>query len=350
MEKFHRIVLFMLWVSLAVSCNVRSGIVDNAPVTLTAPDKVVSLSADTTFRNTFPEVLDCYAMQIVRVLIFVLYVTATEDDPYHFKAYSTNTFDYLGEFIRTGRGPGEMIAPHIAKSNVSAGYLGVNDNQTGTAYLVDVMKSIQDNNTVAADTSALPSDVLDWLPLPDSGQFFLQQDADEMIYRIVAADNGQKTLHPYRNIDGKGNVTWFSSFFTANDAGKLAEIMIFFPQINFCDIESGSMYSVAVNREYRRWKSFLGRLPDMDTVQYYDGITSTSDYIFAIYKGYSLSDIRTGSCHGSSIHMFDWDGKFMYDIKVAEDISDMAYDSSAELMYCMDAESRIIRYDLSGIL
>ena len=308
----------MLWVSLAVSCNVRSGIVDNAPVTLTAPDKVVSLSADTTFRNTFPEVLDCYAMQIVRDSILVLYVPATEEDPYHFKAYSTNTFDYLGEFIRTGRGPGEMIAPHIAKSNVSAGYLGVNDNQTGTAYLVDVMKSIQDNNTVAADTSALPSDVLDWLPLPDSGQFFLQQDADEMIYRIVAADNGQKTLHPYRNIDGKGNVTWFSSFFTANDAGKLAEIMIFFPQINFCDIESGSMYSVAVNREYRRWKS--------------------------------LSDIRTGSCHGSSIHVFDWDGKFMYDIKVAEDISDMAYDSSAELMYCMDAESRIIRYDLSGIL
>ena len=37
----------------------------DVPVTLARSDKVVSLSADTTFKCTFEEVMHCYDIQIV---------------------------------------------------------------------------------------------------------------------------------------------------------------------------------------------------------------------------------------------------------------------------------------------
>lgn len=349
--KVYKLIFIVVLIFLSMSCNVRRGIVKNAAVKFARPDKVVSLSADTTMKCTFAEALNCYSIQIVRDSILILYVQATDGDPYHFKAYSTDTFEYLGAFVRKGRGPGEMLSPHIAKNYTGAAYLSLNDNQVGKAYLVDVFHSISNNNIEIVRSCDLPVGVLDWMPLPDAADFVLQQDGDEMLYRIIRSDaNTQQIFHPYEGIPGKGNITYFSSFFTASGtSGKVAEVMIFFPQINFLDTESGSMYSVAVNKAYRKWESVLGRMMGMSTVQYYDGVTSNQDYVFAIYKGLTFSDMDEGG-HNCSIHVFDWAGHFLYEIKISENLSDIAYDSSAELMYGLDSEENIVRYDLSAIL
>lgn len=349
--KVYKLTLIVVLIFLSTSCNVRRGIVKDAPVKLVRPDKVVSLSADTTLKCAFSEALNCYSIHIVRDSILILYVQVTDEDPYHFKAYSTETFDYLGAFVREGRGPGEMVSPHIAKNDTGAEYLGLNDNQTGKACLVDVIRSISNNNTEIVRSYDLPSGVLDWLPLSDVEDFVLQQDGDEMLYRLIRSDdNSQQIFHPYEGIRGKGNITYFSSLFTMSGiSGKVAEVMIFFPQINFLDTENGRLYSVAVDRSYRKWESVLCRMMDMSTVQYYDGVTSNQDYVFAIYKGLTFSDMNKAG-QGCSIHVFDWAGHFLCEIKISENLIDIAYDSSAELMYGLDSEEDIVRYDLSEIL
>ena len=64
--KVYKLTLIVVLIFLSTSCNVRRGIVKDAPVKLVRPDKVVSLSADTTLKCAFSEALNCYSIHIVR--------------------------------------------------------------------------------------------------------------------------------------------------------------------------------------------------------------------------------------------------------------------------------------------
>ncbi len=130
----------------------------------------------------------------------------------------------------------------------------------------------------------------------------------------------------------------------------VAEIMLLFPQINIFDTDNGTVRSLAVNRAYRNWKSVISRQINLETTQYYVNAASGTDYIFAAYKGIPLEQIIKGGS-GTSIHVFDWDGNFKYDIKVREDINYMTFDGRTKKLYCIEKqEGKIIRYDLSGLL
>ena len=131
----------------------------------------------------------------------------------------------------------------------------------------------------------------------------------------------------------------------------VAEIMLLFPQINIFDTDNGTVRSLAVSRAYRNWKSVISRQINLETTtQYYVNAASGTDYIFAAYKGIPLEQIIKGGS-GTSIHVFDWDGNFKYDIKVREDIDCMTFDGRTKKLYCIEKqEGKIIRYDLSGLL
>lgn len=53
----------------------------------------------------------------------------------------------------------------------------------------------------------------------------------------------------------------------------------------------------------------------------------------------------------TSIHVFNWDGDFLYDIGLEEDIDNIAYDSRSGHLYGFDKTSgRVVRYDFGGLL
>ena len=87
-----------------------------------------------------------------------------------------------------------------------------------------------------------------------------------------------------------------------------------------------------------------------DTIQYYEGATSTPEYIFATYKDVPLSRLNERG-QGTFVHVFDWEGNFIYNIEVSENIDNIAYDARTGHLYCHEkTEDRIVRYDMSGIL
>lgn len=184
---YFRQSLFIITVFVVSSCS-HTGIVNDAAVKLVKPDKVVSMTSDTTLRCTFMEVLNCYLPRIVNDTILVLQDQISENNPYHFKAYSTNTFDYLGSFVRKGRGPGELFSPHVTNDDIYKEYLSVNDNQTGKAYILDVEESIENQRTTVVKSFELPSNVVAWLPLSDSGQFTFQLENRELIFHAKGSD------------------------------------------------------------------------------------------------------------------------------------------------------------------
>lgn len=343
-------VVLLAAVSFVSSCA-RTGIMKDVPVTLVRPDKVVSLSADTTFECTFEEVMHCYDIKIVSDSIIVFYDQASEKDPYHFKAYSTDTFEYMGAFVQKGRGPGEMVLPNISGSSTSGRYLCCDDNKSSTAYMVDVGESLRAGMIPVAESFDIPSDVIYWLPLSLSLQFAMRLENREMVLCVM--DEGGKAVRkytPFGGIDGERCMTYFASqFVERGNKRDVAEIMIFFPQINIIDTESGTIRSIAVDRSYRKWKQVIGSMINMDMLSYYFGATATSEYIIASYRHLPLKSMNE-SGHGTSFHVFDWEGNFLVDIKVSEDIGNITYDSRRNLLYCLDVAGRVIRYDLSGIL
>lgn len=333
-----------------VSCR-HTGIVDGVAVKLVSPEKVLSLNCDTAFRCPFPEVLHCCGIQIVNDTVLVLQDQVSDSNPYHFKAYSTNTFAYMGSFIRNGRGHGELVQPHIAKSNTLERYLSVNVNQEGKAYKLDVDESIKSREAAVIYSYTLPAGILDWLPLPDARQFVLRQDNGELLFQVSDNDSVVSEFNLGGNIEGGQFITYFSSFLVNDgDRGRVAECMIFFPQLNIFDTRNGQVQSIAVDKAYREWESTLNNMISPDTIQYYEGATSTPEYIFATYKDVPLSRLNERG-QGTFVHVFDWEGNFIYNIEVSENIDNIAYDARTGHLYCHEkTEDRIVRYDMSGIL
>ena len=176
-------------------------------------------------------------------------------------------------------------------------------------------------------------------------------EGKEMILRTIDKDgNVLRTYTPFAGIDSERSLTYFSSIFGDRGNGReVVEVMMFLPQINIIDTESGSIQSVAVDRSYMKWKRIFGSMINMDMMNYYYGATTTPEYIVAAYRHLPLKEIGKPG-YGTSIHVFDWDGDFLYDIRVNEDIGQMTYDSIHNRLYCLDVQGRVIRYDLSEIL
>ncbi len=332
-----------------LSCG-NAGIIDDVRVKLVQPNSAIYLETNNASQCSFPEVLHFDDIRIVSDSILVVQDQPHDGDAYYFKAYSLNSFDYLGSFVLQGRGPDEMLAPYLTNRNSEEDFLFAKDNSVGQAYMLDVQKSLQLQHTVVAQEFVMPTGSLDWLLLPESKQFVLQLDGNETIYRIIGADGKTlRTALPYSNLDGERFATHLSSIFVNSGVSdNIAEIMLFLPQINiFAD---GRLSSVAVNKSYKKWESIINRRIDLNTVQYYASATSNADNIFAVYKELPLSKLKEPG-NGSSIHVFDWKGNFIYNIEVAEDIGKLAFDSRTKNLYCIDESSdRVVCYDLHELI
>lgn len=344
-----RRISFWFSLLLAVSCG-RSGLVDNVPAEYVVPGKIVSL--DPEFRLAAAEVLRCCGIQLVGDSLLVLQDRPSEDNPWHFKAYSTVSFDCLGSFVRYGRGPGEMLSPHIVKSPSGGGCLVLNDNPSGKAYMVDVLGSIASRKMSVMRTMALPAGVVDWILSSGSEQFALLSENGKTVFRTLGDDGVLNTFRLDDSVDGERYVTWLSAFLASGgNSGKVAVAMIFFPLVNIFDTAGGHMCAIVTDRKFRSCSPENGGLVDMNSVQYHEGISACSEYIFVTYKGLPLSRLNDAG-EASSIHVFDWDGNFICEVRVAENIGDIAYDGRSGRLYCIDKSGKggVVCYDLGGVL
>ncbi len=189
-------------------------------------------------------------------------------------------------------------------------------------------------------------------PLSDNEHFVFRLENGEEVFQTVG--NGGEVLNTFNLYEGHGDeryITYLSGILVHNNKTKtVAEVMLLFPQINFIDTDGGQVYSVAVSKDYRKWASVLECRQFMELTEYYSSAASAPDYIFAAYRGLPIHRLAENRA-GTHIHIFDWQGNFLYDISVAENIEDMAFDNRTGFIYAIDRTGgRIVRYDLSGVM
>ncbi len=337
------------------SCS-RYALMDKVPVEFKVPAKTVNIECDTSFCLGIPEVLGPNRLQIVSDSILVVAKQPEAASPFFFSAYSTRTSCYLGSFLAEGRGPGEALWPDISAVSSTSRVLFARDNSLGVSWEIDVPASLQAGAGVSLRTVSLPGDLLGWLPLTDSLRYSTDLRQGECVYGVFTADGEEyKTFSPFPELNTGQYITLLSDIATSGGInGKVAFPMVFFPLIHMLDVESGQWRTIAVDKSWRKWKSFLRETitPErfMEKLQFYVGATSSEDYFFAAYSGLSLEDLQSGG-NGTEIRVFNWNGDYVCRILVKEDVDSMTYDSHSGFLYCIDRPAgRIVRYNLSVAL
>ena len=158
--KYFRLLFCLLLISLAISCG-NDGFMRDAATKSVKPSDAVSLSADTTFHAAFPELLSPFHIYVVNDTLLVFQERVNESGASHLKAYSTETFQYLGASVRYGRGPGEVTNPHIAILDSGEKYLQMSVNSIGEAYSLDFESSLLIIVTVGESELNLRQDVVE---------------------------------------------------------------------------------------------------------------------------------------------------------------------------------------------
>ena len=345
-----QVVLFILAI-LTTSCK-DFVYVGDAKVEVESPECVACVTRDLTFPGYFREVQDPADLQIVSDSLLVIQDHASTMDPKElcFKVYSCRTFEYLGSFVRVGRGPNEVLSPEIAHVGPGEDFLYIIDRER--VFWLDVPNIMSGQTEALTIDGRLPKDTFLGFVMPGVGTLALKVEKNEMVVHVLDSEGeGVMMLHPYAGIRIDFTQTKMSSLaVTDRESGKAAVFMVCLPMMTLLDTKKGTAWSYASDRSIRNWHSVLKAPFGPSSIQYYSGAACGGGLLLALYNGCSIAELA-GNNVGGHIHIFDWTGRFLYDLCVQEDIWRLAYDSLSHALYGLERSTgKIIRYDLTDIL
>ncbi|MCM1502617.1 MAG: TolB-like 6-bladed beta-propeller domain-containing protein [Bacteroidales bacterium] len=318
------------------------------------------MDCDSSFIPDFPQTLNCVGVSIVNDSILLLREQKRESNDLHlYKAYSLPDFSYLGEYFMYGRGPGEYLSPDLG------GICNLRDMDNRCEYVFDIMqnksyafdfvKSTETGRDISYPISELPDETLYAYPFCDTLQFIMNM-ADKSLHAHISNQDGSnvQTTKMYPGLVSMNNYSQFSNAVAINnERGIIALMMTYLPQLNILNPMTGDIKSFAVDKAYKDWKRIINissLKAIMNTSMYYTCANSASSHIIAVYRNVSPGNLKDSN-KGSHIHIFDWDGEFLYDIELNEMLGATAFDPQRKHLYTNDAlTDEIYRYDLSGLI
>ena len=348
----RKLFFFMIVLAALFSCK-PANIIKGVPVKLIKAEKTLNLACDSSFRYDFPQSLQMVSLYVQDSILVVRENIGGNMDGRYFKCYSLENGAYLGEYVLRGRGPGEALSPNIRGSFHDASgreCLYVFDISLGRSYGLDLAKSIEERKTEIFTLTDFPVQSLDAYLYRDTLQFVTITDNDRQQYRIMGLDGKEwKTFDILHDVSADDFLPQLSECIVLNqEEGLAAMLMLGLPQMNILDLNTGEVESYAVSPEYVHWRDIISRY-DMNSMVYYNAAISSGEHIMALYIGESIADSVDMDC--SHLHVYDWSGRFLYDITLSEVIDAISFDEKTEMLYALDRNAnRIYRYDLSGLI
>lgn len=331
----------------SLSCNRKSTGLNHIPTKKITPEKIVDLYNDTT--DAIGSYETCYYsdVQLINDTLLIAQNKAVSGEVNHFKIFSTKTHECLGSFIPKGRGPGEMLSPRIVKGECNDRHLDIVDDRNQLVS-IDIQRTIDSSMAIVSRIKGFRENTIDFMPLTDSLFFTQCSENNEFVFHTVDSDGKSvNDFNPFHGLDPEQFATTLSCIIAGQyEKKKVAVFMLFFPQFFIMDGSCGDMDSFAVNHDWREWESILKSQITPNTVQYYGGVVSSEKYIFASFWNRTLKQLIEGAA-STLIHIYDWAGTFLFEVRVKGDITNMTFDDKNKILYCVDKSSgRIVYYDL----
>ena len=357
MRKSTIILSYVILTFMLFSCNLKTS-VDGIQTEFKKAGKTMTISKDPSFAFCPRECLYCVDITIVGDSLILLRENDVNEKTIKFyKAYRLSDFSYIGDLLMKGRGPGEFFCPGIEDASIAdsvgkpMGY--VFDIALSKAFILDVNAALQSNSSATLTRLPdLPQDVVYAYPYLDSLQFVMNIVQDRLWCHIVdSLGNMKNSRCLFESVSATRNLPLLGStaVFNRND-GRIAVLMACLPQVIIMDAGMGEVGGIAVDKAYKDWKKIMnmtGYKTGAEPVRYYRDAVSGDGFIIGLYKGYR----DRGKEHpGTHIHIFDWNGDFLYDLTVKENIGAVTYDKTTGYLYGLDkTNGEIYRYNLSSI-
>ena len=231
-----------------------------------------------------------------------------------FKVFAREGFDFLGNFIRRGKGPMEEVAvPHLFRSIGNDAFLFQSISNVKLAYF---RHSGNELDLVILDEFGLPLDMYsdtDFFLLDEkicSSTSFYPVEMDFRCFDIHTFDSyewGEFAVLQRPRTLAPNDIFYLAKYATVHPDGNfLAIVYQNFPTLRIYCARSGQMLHQlhmadgSGNIEYFERNSFVEGF-----ITYYCLIKSTSDYIYALYRGTGMSALDD---FASVLHIWQWDG------------------------------------------
>lgn len=346
----NRYLTVFLLSGMLVSCK-ESDIFNSAAVLQAVPEHCLTLSPDQSFDGKFVKNLSFADMNIVSDSILLIREgVANAESPYYYKAYSLSDCTYMGQLLRKGNGPGEFQIPQIVgHCNGTSCYAF--DISLNRLFEFDLVKSMNDSLCCLVDTMKLPHSTLYAFPYKGGLRYVENIELDRVVSHLFDSEGDVAgTYSIYSDYVSAGRyISQLGHSVVLNPSrDKVAMFMLGLPQVGIMDLNTGEVASSAVDKEYKNWRKIISEY-NTDSVIYYSDAEDAGDVILAVYRGISVAETYTPSAT-AHIHVFDWDGRFLYDFSLNENIRSIVYDRIHQYIYAMDAVNETIyRYDVSII-
>lgn len=270
-----------------------------------------------------------------------------KDSPFMIHAYSLDDKSFKGSYIAKGRGENELLSPHF-EGLVQEG-IYIFDLNLCSSYCFDYVKSSETHNSELSRLVKLPGNTLYAYPMGDK-HLALVPEPEDFVGKIVDRNGAiLNTVSLYPHVSG---IDYFSRLSSASLLGqshkKFAMAMCRLPQVNFLDLETGDKFTIVISKEYKDWLNMLNG-SDEDLRYYYLSCTQSSKYFMALYFGGATRQERREGVL-PHLHVFDWNGGFLYDIALNESIESIAFDEMDNKLYGVDSNDNVYRYDMSELL
>ena len=343
----RRIFAFVICISILSACGQNTDNVFDAPVKRGSAKIINTLDGEiVNIVEDKPNVItDIFVVDSVLLL-----KGKKQDSPYMIYVYSLQDNSYLGNYVAKGRGPNELLSPQFNGFVKKNDQLYLFDLNLCASYLFDYRKSVETNNTVLSKLVKLPARTLYAYPM-DKGHIAIVPEEDDYVCEILDENGKQiKEFSLYPHVSGMQYFSELSSSFVVNQKQKkLAIAMCRVPQVNILNLDSGDKVTTAVSPEYMEWNKLINE--DMTKSRdYYSSSTQSSKYFMALYRGGLTTKEQMDGTKNLHLHVFDWDGNFIYDISLSERLRAIALDESSKTLYGVDTFDNIYKYDMSGVL
>lgn len=256
-----------------------------------------------------------------------------------FTVYS-NQGKRISSFGKVGRAQNEFSQGIVLTQQVEDGKIWVNDVNKAKLIRVDFKASLDSSLCMVDKEIITAGRVINAFCVNDSTILYEQETKDN--YRIHLFNTKQNRIlkrydlyTPSRDAFG----TYYSHLLLHPDKNRLAGVMTTLNQVNFLSVKDGKKKALSL------YQKAILETDDEKKTQFYCGVTSTADNVYALYMNQSQED-SFSKPKPMEIHVFGWDGTFKGVLVADEYITRIAVDTQGRYLYGLDLDNNVYKYKL----
>lgn len=153
------------------------------------------------------------------------------------------------------------------------------------------------------------------------------------VYKQYPEGNGENVFSPYNRLSPRQFLTSFYSI--KPDQTKLVQALMYLPQINIIDLNTGDIKGFRFTDSY----NFSVFKRNVERVNYcFTNVVCDNQYIYALYNGVNITDKENiGPEH--LIYVFNWDGELIKKFDLGVNVNHLFLDHSNNRLYAREYHS-----------